>query len=105
MHAHTFVVNHIENDKGMREDEKISMKEKWHMGGDLSKAPKMAEAMLEDLSALQQAVGAGSSVSQEESKPTQPSPEAVALLKLITSCKSDLPGIWMRVGWWVGWGE
>ena len=72
---------------GVTETEKISMAEKYHMGGDLNKAPKMAEAMIEDLSTLQSAMGVSHS-SKEEDSEIEPIPEVVALQKHIATVKS-----------------
>ena len=75
------------HNKGTTELEKISMKEKYSMGGDLNKAPKMAEAMIEDLSALQIAMGCPASSSKTDTE-AEPVPEVVALQKHIANTKS-----------------
>ena len=76
------------HNKGVTEQEKISMKEKYHMGGDLNKAPKMAEAMIEDLSTLQLAMGCPASSGNKEKEESEPVPEVVALQKHIANTKS-----------------
>ena len=56
------------------------------MGGDLNKAPKMAEAMLEDLGNLQTALGMPSSSKNEEGQ-AEPVAEVTAMQKHIVAVK------------------
>ena len=56
------------------------------MGGDLNKAPKMAEAMLEDLGNLQTALGMPSSSKNEEDQ-AEPVAEVTAMQKHIVVVK------------------
>ena len=58
------------------------------MGGDLNKAPKMAEAMIEDLSTLQIAMGCQAGSSKTDTGDSEPVPEVVALQKHIANTKS-----------------
>lgn len=70
---------------GIVEKEKVTQQEKYHMGGDLSKAPKTSEGMLQDLGELQAALHGNqpSSSAKEE----EPLPEVVELQKLLGSVK------------------
>ena len=56
------------------------------MGADLNKAPKMAEAMLEDLGNLQIALGMPSSSKNEEGQ-ADPVPEVIAMQKHVVAVK------------------
>ena len=57
------------------------------MGGDLNKAPKMAEGMLEDLGNLQTALGMPSSSKNEEGQ-AEPVAEVTAMQKHVVAVKS-----------------
>ena len=72
--------------KGVVETDKIKVKEMYNMSGDLSKAPKMAEGMLEDMNALQQQLGMPSASKKEETE-IEPVPEDVAMQKHVVTVK------------------
>ena len=82
-HKPTIVFAH---NKGVAEKDTIKVREEYHMGGDLNKAPKMAEAMLEDLGNLQTALGMPSSSKNEEGQ-ADPVPEVIAMQKHVVAVK------------------
>lgn len=74
------------HNKGVNEKEVINQSQKYNMGGDITKAPKMMEGMQNDVADWQAAMGS-KPVAIEDEAPIEPVPEVVAIQKQFTQLK------------------
>jgi pentatricopeptide repeat protein len=87
MLAHTSNYTHFYAlNKGVKETIKITMMESYNMQGDLKKALKMIEDMLQDIEHIQSALGL-QSASSTDVPMLEPVPEVFAAQKLLANAK------------------